>query len=290
MSSAPADVDITAIPVRHPGRWIGAGVVLAFLGFIVWAFAHSSIAWSVIPEFLFSAQLSVGAVNTVIISVLSMVVGLVLGVLSAVMRQSDNPVLAWVAKGYIWLFRGTPVLVQLLLWYNLSLVFPTIPLTNIQTNAIMTPFLAALLGLGINEGAYMAEIVRSGLASIDDGQLEAAAALGMSPALTLRRITLPQAMRVIIPPTGNEFINMLKTSSLAYSIQFYELLQSSTRIYTRTLAVIEMLLVASIWYLALTSIFSVIQYGVEKHYAKSDGARSLWATVSGNLTLGRKVS
>jgi polar amino acid transport system permease protein len=200
------------------------------------------------------------------------------------MRLSHNPVTSTVSWFYIWLFRGTPVLVQLLIWYNLALVFPT--MFGHSTSDIMTPFVAALLGLGINEGAYMAEIVRAGIGSVDHGQTEAAHALGMTSGQTLRRVVLPQAMRVIIPPTGNEFINMLKTSSLAYTIQYSELLLSAVSIYTRNLQVIELLFTVSLWYLLLTSVFSIGQYYVERRFARG-AARELQPTplsrILGNL-------
>ncbi|SDB88301.1 amino acid ABC transporter membrane protein, PAAT family [Raineyella antarctica] len=269
-TSEPLADDIVAVPVPHPWRWVGAGVVVVVLGLLVWAFSQANIDWSVPPKFFLQEQVLVGMRNTLLISVLAQVVGVALGVLVAVMRQSDNWVTRGVAEFYIWLFRGTPVLVQLMIWYNLSLVFPTIPGTGIVMNSVMTPFTAALLGLGINEGAYMAEIVRSGIQSVDKGQTEAAGALGMSRAHTMRRIVLPQAMRVIIPPTGNEFINMLKTSSLAYSIQYLELLQAAVRIYSNTLQVIEMLITVSAWYLILTTVFSIAQYYLERHFNRSD--------------------
>lgn len=266
---APGD-DIVAVPVRHPWRWIGAAVVLAILALLVWAFSQANIDWSVPPRYFLQQQVLRGMGNTLLISVLAQAVGVTLGVLVAVMRQSDNWVMRGVSEFYIWLFRGTPVLVQLMIWYNLSLVFPTIPGTGIPMNSVMTPFTAALLGLGINEGAYMAEIVRSGIQSVDKGQTEAAGALGMSRTHTMRRIVLPQAMRVIIPPTGNEFINMLKTSSLAYSIQYLELLQAAVRIYSNTLQVIEMLITVSAWYLILTTVFSIAQYYLERYFNRSD--------------------
>lgn len=288
-TQARADVDLVAVPVRHPWRWVAAVVVLTFVGLMGYALAHAKLDWSVPGQYLFAPEIVSGAGNTLLISILAQIVGVVLGVLAAIMRQSDNPVLKVVANAYVWLFRGTPVLVQLLLWYNLSLVFETVPFTSIPTNSVMTPFVAALLGLGINEGAYMAEIVRSGIQSVDRGQVEAAAALGMSPSHTMRRIVLPQAMRVIIPPTGNEFINMLKTSSLAYSIQYVELLQNATRIYSHTLDVIEMLITVSIWYLALTSIFSVLQYFLERRVNRADAVEGggLWARMRKNLVPGR---
>ena len=287
----PSD-DIVAVPVPHPWRWVGAGVVLALMILLVIAFSQANIDWSVPPKYFLQEQVLVGMRNTLLISVLAQVVGVVLGVVVAVMRQSDNWVMRGVSEFYIWLFRGTPVLVQLMIWYNLSLVFPTIPGTDIAMNSVMTPFMAALLGLGINEGAYMAEIVRSGIQSVDKGQTEAAGALGMSRGHTMRRIVLPQAMRVIIPPTGNEFINMLKTSSLAYSIQYLELLQAAVRIYSNTLQVIEMLITVSAWYLILTTVFSIAQYYLERHYNRADQESGLdggpLARVKRNLRIGRQ--
>ncbi|GAA4946341.1 amino acid ABC transporter permease [Yinghuangia aomiensis] len=263
-------VPIKAIPVPHYGRWIAAVAVIAVLALIGIAFSNADINYGVIPDYLFSDAILEGVKNTVVITVLSMVLGLVLGVMFAVMRLSENPVTSTVAWLYIWFFRGTPVLVQLLLWYNLALIFPTfdIGFYSEPMTELMTPFLAALLGLGINEGAYMAEIVRAGIQSVDEGQTEASQALGMSGSLTMRRIVLPQAMRVIIPPTGNEFINMLKTSSLASVITYEEVMRKSQDIYSRNLATMELLFVASIWYLFLTSVFSVGQYYLERHYAK----------------------
>lgn len=284
--------DIVAVPVRHPWRWVGAVVVVGLLGLLVYAFSQGNIDWSVPPKYFLQEQVLVGMRNTLLISVLAQLIGVLLGVLVAVMRQSDNWVLRGVSEFYIWIFRGTPVLVQLMIWYNLSLVFPTVPLTDIPMNTLMTPFTAALLGLGINEGAYMAEIVRSGIQSVDKGQTEAAGALGMSRSHTMRRIVLPQAMRVIIPPTGNEFINMLKTSSLAYSIQYLELLQAAVRIYSNTLQVIEMLITVSAWYLILTTVFSIAQYYLERYYGRSDQDAGLDGGALGrvrrNLKFGRQ--
>jgi len=266
---------IRAVPVPHYGRWVAAAVVLVGLGFLVKAFADAKIDWDMVGEYLFDDQIIEGAGNTLLISVVAMLTGLVLGVLAAVMRLSGNPVTSTVATAYIWFFRGTPVLVQLLLWWNLALVFPT--LFGQDTNELITPFMAALLGLGINEGAYMAEIVRAGIKSVDDGQTEAAQALGMSKAKTLRRIVLPQAMRVIVPPTGNEFINMLKTSSLASAITYSEVLQKSKDVYTNNLAVMELLIVACFWYLMLTTVFSIGQFYLERRYARGS-SRALPAT------------
>ncbi|MFF4649774.1 amino acid ABC transporter permease [Streptomyces sp. NPDC001380] len=257
---------IRAIPVRHYGRWVSAVVVVGILAALGAAFAGGKITWSTTREFLFNADIMAGAGNTLFISVASMVLGLVLGVTAAVMRMSGNPVMSGVAWLYIWIFRGTPVIVQLLIWWNLALVFPT--MFGQDTNKVITPLVAALLGLGINEGAYMAEIVRAGIQSVDEGQTEASHALGMSKGQTMRRIVLPQAMRVIVPPTGNEFINMLKTSSLAFVVTYPEVMLKVQDVYTNNLAVMELLFVACFWYLVLTTVFSIGQFYLERRYAR----------------------
>ena len=267
---------IKAIPVKHYGRWIGAVAVLALLALLVLAFAQAEIQWSVVGDMLDDETFVRGAWETLKITVLAMVIGVALGMLLAVMRMSANKVLSYVAWVYIWFFRGTPVLVQIFLWFNLSIVFETInlgPLYKDEMNDFMTPFVAALLGLGLNEAAYMAEISRAGIQSVDTGQTEAAQALGMKGTKTMRRIVLPQAMRVIIPPTGNEFINMLKTSSLAYAIGYNELFLASRNFGSRTLAVMEALLVATIWYLVLTTVFSIFQYYIERHFSRGTSRR-----------------
>nr|WP_308405787.1 amino acid ABC transporter permease [Streptomyces tardus] len=262
---------MTAIPVRHYGRWVSAAVVLGLLAALLYAFAGAKINWDVVGEYLTDGTVMRGAWETLKLTVLAMVIGVVLGMVLAVMRLSKNPVLSAVAWGYIWFFRGTPVLVQLFLWFNLALVFTYLdlgPFYKDEMNDVITPFVAALLGLALNEAAYMAEIGRAGIQSVDQGQTEAAQALGMSSAKTTRRIVLPQAMRVIIPPTGNEFINMLKTSSLAYVIGFNELFKASVDIGARNLAIVEMLMVVTIWYLVLTTVFSIGQFYLERHFAR----------------------
>ena len=266
---------LVAVPVRHPGRWASAVVVLVLLGLLVRAFADSEIQWGTTRRYLTFDTIVSGAGKTLLISVVAQALGVVLGVLFAVGRQSANPVTSSVSWLYVWFFRGTPVLLQLLVWYNLALVFPTF--FGRPTSDVMTPFFAALLGLGINEGAYMAEIVRAGLTSVDEGQTEAAQALGMPRGLVLRRIVLPQAMRVIVPPTGNEFVNMLKTSSLAYSIQYGELTRAATDISSSNLQIVELYLTVAVWYLLLTSAFSVLQYYVERRYSRGS-SRDLPAT------------
>ena len=216
--------------------------------------------------------------NTILLAVVAQAVGLALGLVFAVGRMSTNPPAKAVSTFYIWFFRGTPVLVQLTLWYNgvpsvfkhltIAIPFTHLVLYSVRMVDFMTPFNAALLGLGLNEGAYMAEIVRAGILSVDHGQTEAASALGMTRGMTLRRVVLPQAMRVIIPPTGNEFIGMLKTTSLASVVIYEELLRRASDIYIVNFKVMPLLIVASIWYLAMTSVLSVGQHYIEKRYSR----------------------
>ena len=260
MSTPPPDA-IKAVPVRHWGRWVSAVLVLAIIGWLIAAALNSDVVdFAVVRKYLFSPLILKGVQATIVLAVLAQGTGIVLGVVFAVMRLSKNPVLSAVSWFYIWFFRGTPLLVQLFFWYNgIVLVFHTvtisIPFTDLTLYStpmteFMTAFMAAYLGFSLNEGAYMAEIVRAGILSVDEGQVDAAQALGMTSTLTMRRIVLPQAIRVIIPPTGNEFISMLKTTSLASVITYGELLRRAGDIYSVNLNVIELLIVASIWYLA----------------------------------------
>ncbi|WP_346776539.1 amino acid ABC transporter permease [Streptomyces sp. HNM0574] len=281
---------IKAIPVRHYGRYVAAVLVLALLALLVNAFAGADLRWSAVGEFLFDDQVLEGVKNTIVVSVLAMLMGLVLGVVLSVMRMSKNPVTSSVAWGYIWFFRGTPVYVQLLLWFNLALVFPILnlgPVYKDEMTDVMTPFMAALLGLGLNEAAYMAEICRAGIDSVDEGQTEASQALGMKSSQNMRRIVLPQAMRVIVPPTGNEFINLLKTSSLCAVVMFEETLRKAQNIGNTSSAVVELLLVATIWYLAITTVFSIGQFYLERRFARGSSRQlpaTPWQKVKQNLT------
>ncbi|MGC9379646.1 amino acid ABC transporter permease [Streptomyces sp. MH13] len=262
---------IKAIPVRHPGRYVSAAVALALLGAVVYAFAQGNINWGAIPEYFFDDRILKGVWNTLLLTVLSMAIGIAGGILLAVMRLSKNPVTSSIAWFYIWFFRGTPVLVQLFVWFNLGLVFEYInlgPVYKDYWSSFMTPLLTALLGLGLNEAAYMAEICRAGLLSVDEGQTEASHALGMSQPKTLRRIVIPQAMRVIVPPTGNEVINMLKTTSLVSAVQFADLFKQAQDIGQGAGSTVEMYFLAAAWYLIMTSILSVGQYYVERYYAR----------------------
>jgi len=235
------------------------------------AFAHGQIEWAYVGRFLTVPVILSGIVNTVVMAVLAMALGIVLGVAVAIMRLSPNPVLAATAAGYTWLFRGTPLILQLLLWFNLALVFPTIGIPGLWSGRavdIMTPFLAALLGLGINQGAYTSEVVRAGLMSVDNGQYEAAQAIGMGRMRALRRIILPQAMRVVIPPLANEFIGMVKATSLASVIQYPEVLHNAENIYYANSRVIELLIVAGAWYLLVVSVLTPLQMLVERRFAR----------------------
>ncbi|MER5480444.1 amino acid ABC transporter permease [Streptomyces sp. NPDC002734] len=262
---------VRAIPVRHYGRYVSALVAIGLLGSIVWAFSQGRINWGAIPDYFFDDRVLEGVGKTLLLTVLSMLIGIVGGVLLAVMRLSKNPVTRAVSWFYIWFFRGTPVLVQLVVWFNLGLVFEYIvlgPLYKDEWSDFMTPLLTVLLGLGLNEAAYMAEICRAGLMSVDEGQTEAAHALGMSHSKTLRRIVIPQAMRVIVPPTGNEVINMLKTTSLVSVVQYAELWRITQDIGQVSGAPVEMYFLAAAWYLVMTSILSVGQYYIERHYAQ----------------------
>jgi polar amino acid transport system permease protein len=268
---------IKAIPLRHPWRWVSALVVLGLAAAALYTFAAApGLDWRVVGKFLFFPQILRGILVTLELTVIAMVIGVSLGVLLAVMRLSVNPVVSTVSWFYIWFFRGTPVLVQLFFWYNLALILPHltvgIPFTHIQwvgtTNQIVSPFLAAILGLGLNEAAYMSEVVRAGIISVDHGQTEAAQALGMTRVKVMRRIVLPQAMRVILPPTGNETISMLKTSSLAYITTVAELFYVQTEISNANFSIVELLIVASIWYLVMTSILTFGQYYLERYFAR----------------------
>jgi polar amino acid transport system permease protein len=266
------------IPVRHWGRWAAAFCSLLVLVWIVATFAASSIRWSEVPGYVISDAILTGLVGTLKLTFAVMFLAIVLGTLIAVARESGNPILSTYARGFVWIFRGVPTLVQLLLWFNIALVLPYVnfgPLYSGSTNDLMSPFLAALLGLGISESAYMAEIIRGGILSVPPGQIEAARSIGMTRRLTMRRVILPQAVPVIIPPTGNEFIGMLKYTSLAFAVSYSDLLSQANKIYTSNFHVIEVLLAATAWYLILCTVCTVIQARIEK--ALSQGVSSFRA-------------
>lgn len=268
---------ITAVPVRHPGRWVAAAIVLIAAVAVVRSIAtNPRFEWDVVRQYFTSSSVLHGLLVTLELTVIAMVIGITLGVVLAVMRLSPNPLVSGAAWVYIWVFRGTPLLVQLLFWNFISALYPKISLgipfgpdfVHLNANSIITPFVAAILGLGLNEAAYMAEIVRAGIISVDEGQTEASYALGMTRLQTMRRIVLPQAMRVIIPPTGNETISMLKNTSLVSVIAYTELLYSVQLIYSATYQQIPLLVVASLWYLIVTTILSIGQYYVERYFGR----------------------
>ena len=265
------------VPRRYYGRYLASVVILAIVAYIVVAFARGQIDCVVVGRFLTAKSILKGLGNTIVMTILAMALGIVLGVIVAIMRLSTNPVLQAVAQAYVWLFRGTPVILQLLLWFNLALVFPVmgIPgLFEVRTVDIMTPFLAALLGLGVSQGAYTSEVVRAGLLSVDTGQYEAAKSIGMPKLQALRRVILPQAMRVIVPPIGNELIGMVKLTSLASVIQYAEMLHSAENIYYANARVIELLMVAGVWYLVIVTVLSLLQSRVELRFARGAGRPS----------------
>jgi len=264
------------VPKRHIGRMIAAAVVLALLAALIRAFSVGQIEWSYVAQFLFAPAILAGLYNTLVMTVAAMAVGIVLGVVIAIMRISGNPVLSSIAVGYVWVFRGAPALLQLMLWFNLALIFPTMGIPGLfefRTVDIMTPFVAAVLGLGISQGAYTSEVVRSGLLSVDSGQYEAARTIGMTQMKMLRRIVLPQAMRVMVPPIGNEVIGMVKLTSLASVIQYSEILHNAQIIYFANTRVLELLLVASFWYLFVVSVLSVGQHYIERYFGR--GSKSI---------------
>jgi polar amino acid transport system permease protein len=269
--------EIKAVPVRRPGRWVAAAIVLLIAAsFIRSVVTDKHFEWHVVGQYLFNGRIMRGMVATIELTVIAMGVGIVLGVVLAVMRLSPNPVLRAGSWLYIWFFRGTPLLVQILFWYNIAALFPVIAIgipfgpaiIHGNANHVITAFVAAALALSLNEGAYMAEIVRAGIISVPDGQSEAAYSLGMSRLQTMRRIILPQAMRVILPPTGNETISMLKNTSLISVAAYAELLYSVQEIYDVNYQVIPLLIVACIWYAALTSVLYVAQYFIERRYGR----------------------
>lgn len=277
MTDASPSPTIDAVPLKHPWRWVAAGVIIVLLGLFLWGAAtNDAYGWETYAKYLFDQRISEAAWNTLQLTIYSMVLALVLGVLLAVMRLSANPVLKAVSWTYLWIFRGTPIYVQLVLWGLVPVIYKNIQLgvpfgPTLFEFSLSDPnvFLLAVLGLGLNEAAYMAEIIRAGINSVPEGQTEASVALGMSWGLTMRRTVLPQAMRVIIPPTGNEFISMLKTTSLVTAVPYsFELYGRSKDIGVALFQPVPLLLVASTWYLAITSVLMIGQYYLERYYAR----------------------
>lgn len=273
---------LRAVKLRHPWRTIFAIVLILLVALVLWdaAFNRPAYEWSEVGKYLFDQRVGQALLYTLQLTVYAMVIAILLGIAVAVMRLSPNPVVSSVAWVYLWIFRGTPVYVQLVFWGLLSVIYPTIdiglpgnPFIEIDTAPVLqNAFILCIFGLALNEAAYMAEIVRAGLLAVDKGQNEAATALGLGWWHTMSRIVLPQAMRVIIPPTGNEVISMLKTTSLATAVPFSLELYARTRdISAVTYKPVPMLIVASIWYIVVTSILMVGQYYLERYYSKGAG-------------------
>ena len=269
--------DIKAVPVRRPGRWIAAALVALITVSIVHSVAtNPNFQWGVVGHYLFDPRIVTGVRHTIELTVVAMVAGIAGGVGLAVMRLSPNPLVSGASWLFIWFFRGTPLLVQILfvnysgaLYRRFDLGIPLGPaFVHLNSNSLLKPFVVCAVALSFNEAAYMAEIARAGIISVDVGQSEAAASLGMGRLMTMWRIVLPQAMRVIIPPTGNEVISMLKNTSLVSVIAYTELLYSVQLIYSVNYKTIPLLIVACIWYLAMTSVLYVGQYFIERRFGR----------------------
>jgi polar amino acid transport system permease protein len=269
--------EIHVLRPRRLGQWLLGALILV----IAAAFARSLVTtqgfeWSVVRQYQFNGEILAGIRLTVLLTLVAMAIGIVLGIVIAVARLSGNKIVSFSSFLYIWFFRGTPVLVQLIFWYNLGALYPRLSLgipfgptfASASANSLISPLTAAILGLGLNEGAYMAEIVRGGILSVDHGQTLASQALAMSRLTMMRRIILPQAMRSIIPPTGNEVISMVKSTSLVSVIALADLLYKTELIYGRTYQTIPMLIVASLWYLLMISVLSIGQHYVERRFAR----------------------
>ncbi|MCX3309154.1 amino acid ABC transporter permease [Pantoea vagans] len=269
--------DLKIVGKRYYGRWLSALVVLL----CVVTMAHSMInnprfEWQVIAENFTAPSILQGVLMTLQLTAISVVLGFAFGTVLALMRLSSNPVLVAVSWAYTWFFRGVPMLVQLFLWYNIAALYPRIALSipglgelwSAQSNALVSPFSAAVIALVMHQSAYAAEIVRAGIQSVGNGQIEAARALGYRPAQIFRHTVLPQAMRAIMPPAGNEIIGQLKTTAVVSVISLQDVLFSAQIIYQRTYEVIPLLLVATLWYLLMTSVLSVGQYYVERYFGR----------------------
>jgi polar amino acid transport system permease protein len=280
MSEAASSVqdDVAQARVRrHWGRvLVNVGVVAAALGITAFAVGNPRFEWSVVGEYLTAAAVLKGLGISVLLTACGMTLGTMLGTLLALMKLGSFRTGRWVANFYTWLFRGTPLLIQLLFWYNLAYLLPTIsigmpglaPWVSWDTNELITPFAAAVLGLSLNEAAYMAEIMRAGILSVDSGQRDAARALGFTPAKTFTRIVFPQAMRFVLPPAGSQVIGMLKGTSLVSVIAITDLLFSVQTIYNRNFKVVPLLIVAMVWYLAVFTVLTWLQSRLEARYSR----------------------
>lgn len=279
MATADQVARLKVVPQRQYGIWIGTALALMLAGLIIRAFAvNPAFDWDTAFRYVLHPPILRGLGTTLLLTVLIMAVAIVIGTVVAIMRVSPSPILRAFAGVYVWFFRGVPALIQLIFWFNLSLLMREVSLTlpyfgtifAVRTNDIMTPFLSAVVALSLCEAGYMAEIIRAGIKSVPSGQAEAASALGMPYRMILKRITLPQAMRFVVPPTGNEAINLLKTTSLVTFIAVDDLFYSAQSIYARTFETIPLLIVVAFWYLAVVSIMSIGQHFLERHFGRSD--------------------
>ena len=262
-----------AIPLRHPGRWIAAVILAALVvWFIISAARNDAYHWDTYFQYLLDTRIVKAAMHTIALTILAMIIGVVIGAIVAVLRMSPNPVLQGVAWLFLWVFRGTPVYVQLVFWGLLSSLYQSVSVGFTEINleqVLQNAFILAVLGLGLNEAAYMAEIVRAGIQAVPEGQSEASKALGMTWGQNMRRTVMPQAMRIIIPPTGNEFISLLKTTSLVIAVPYTaELYGRATDISNSLFQPVPLLLVAATWYLVITSILMVAQFYVERYFSR----------------------
>ena len=280
--TSPAAID--AVPLRHPWRLVAAAVITILVGLFLYGMAtNPAYRWNIFAKYLFNDRILFGVWNTLQLTIYSMVLAIVLGVVLAVMRLSPNPIFRSVSWVFLWIFRGTPIYVQLSFWGLIPTIYANIQLGvpfgpsffHLNLQALSIPFILAMLGLALNEAAYMAEIIRAGISSVPEGQSEASTALGMSWGMTMRRTVIPQAMRVIIPPTGNEVISMLKTTSLVTAVPYaFDLYSIATReIAARTFEPVPLALVAVAWYLLMTSILMVGQYYLERYYSRGASRR-----------------
>lgn len=270
--------DIIRTP--RPLRWISTVIALLLASmFLHMLITNANLQWGVVGRYLFSHEILSGILTTLELTVLAMLIGLVIGVIVAVMRLSDNPLLQRISWTWIWFFRGVPPLVQLIFWYNLASLVQSVSIgvpygpsfLSWQTNSLITPFTAALLGLSFTESAYAAEMIRAGIQAVPTGQVEAAHSLGMTGAQTMRRIVLPQALRIVIPPIGNDTISMLKFTSLVSVLALPDLLYSAQQIYARTYQTIPLLLDATLWYLVLTTVLTIAEHAIEKRLRRGHG-------------------
>jgi polar amino acid transport system permease protein len=258
---------LRVVPRPRLGQWTAAAAVLVLLALaLVSVLRNDAFQWGVVAEYFTSAAVLRGLWLTLWLTAVVMVLGFALGTLLAAARLSANPVLRSVSRGYVWLFRSIPILVQLLLWFNIGALYPTV--FGVRTVDLLGPVTVAVIGLTLHEAAYAAEVVRGGILSVDRGQIEAAQALGLSRWRRWWRIVLPQAMRSIVPPAGNMLIGTLKGTSIVSVIAVHDLLYSVQLVYHRTYQVIPLLMVATVWYTVVTSLLGVAQHYVERHYAR----------------------